>query len=117
LGLGLFISSWVSSEDKAMSIIPFALIPQIVFALALLPLPAGIAWISYFVASRWSMESYGTITQFLPPRDPSTGNVFPTVSYDRGAGHVLTTWAILIGYTMLMLALTAWMLKRKDEVE
>ena len=42
LGLGLLISSAASSSDRAMSIVPLALVPQIVFALALMPLPASL---------------------------------------------------------------------------
>ncbi len=115
VGIGLLISALVSSEDKAMSIIPFALIPQIVFALALLPLPGALASLSYLVGSRWSMEAFGSITQFLEPRDPARNYaVFPTVNYDPSAGHILLTWFILIAYTMVCVGATAWLLKRRD---
>nr|MBA3471591.1 ATP-binding cassette domain-containing protein [Herpetosiphonaceae bacterium] len=123
LGIGLLISAAVSSSDKAMSIIPFALIPQIVFALALLPLPAALAPLSFFTGSRWAMEAYGSIAQFFEPFDPAkcsnpgnplTCEQFPTVSYDPSNAHILGTWAILIVYTAICLGITAWLLKRRD---
>ena len=124
LGIGLLISAAVTSSDKAMSIIPFALIPQIVFALALLPLPGALAPLSFLVSSRWAMESYGSIAHLLEPFDPGkctnpsnpySCEPFPTVNYDPGNGHVILTWIILITYTAACLAGTAWLLKRRDE--
>lgn len=123
LGVGLLISAAVSSSDKAMSIIPFALIPQIVFALALLPLPAALSPLSFLTSSRWAMEAYGSIANLFEPFDPSkcsqpgnplTCEPFPTVNYDPSTGHILLTWLILITYTGVCLALTAWLLKRRD---
>ena len=43
LGATILISTLVSNSDKAMSVVPLALIPQLVFALALMPLPPAIA--------------------------------------------------------------------------
>lgn len=123
LGIGLLISAAVTSSDKAMSIIPFALIPQIVFALALLPLPTALAPLSFLVSSRWAMEAYGSQAQLLEPFDPGKcsqpGNplsceTFPTVNYDPGSAHIIFTWLILIAYTAACLAATAWLLKRRD---
>ena len=116
LGLGLLISALVNTSDKAMSIVPFALVPQIVFALALLPLPAVIAPLSFLVGSRWAMDGYGSITQFLEPRDPAQNfEVYPTVNYDPTNTHVLFVWTILIVYTLVCLGATAWILRTKDQ--
>jgi hypothetical protein len=59
VGLGLLISTVVSSSDKAMSVVPLALIPQLVFAMALMPLPAALASLSYLTGARWGMEALG----------------------------------------------------------
>lgn len=124
LGVGLLISAWVNSSDKAMSIIPFALIPQIVFALALLPLPAALAPLSFLTGSRWAMEAYGSAAQLLEPFDPGkcsnpsnplTCETFPTVNYSPTNGHIFLTWFILLAYTAICLAATAWLLKRRDQ--
>ena len=98
LGLGLLISSAANSSDRAMSVIPIALVPQIVFAMALMPLPATVAWVSYATSSRFAMEALGAISRLPLPRDYSNclipGNprscaIYPSVDYDPGVGHVL----------------------------
>ena len=123
VGLGLLISTVVSSSDKAMSVVPLALIPQLVFAMALMPLPAALAPVSYVTGARWGMEALASISHLLEPRDMTTcavpGDVFScevyaTVDYDPGSGHILGVWGVLIGYTLVCLLLTAWSLRRAD---
>ena len=123
VGLGLLISTAVSSSDKAMSVVPLALIPQLVFALALMPLPAALAPVSYVTGARWGMEGLGSIAHLLEPRDMTTcevpGDVFScaayaTVNYDPSTGHILTVWGVLLAYLVVCLALTSWSLRRSD---
>ncbi len=123
VGLGLLISTVVSSSDKAMSVVPLALIPQLVFAMALMPLPVGLAPLSYFTGARWGMEALGSIAQMLEPRDmttcefpgdPFTCQVYATVNYDPSTSHILGVWGVLLAYTLVCLLLTAWSLRRLD---
>ena len=123
VGLGLLISTVVSSSDKAMSVVPLALIPQLVFALALMPLPAALASVSYLTGARWGMEALGSIAHLLEPRDmttciipgdPFSCELYATVNYDPSTGHVLAVWGVLGLYTATCLALTAWSLRRVD---
>ncbi|MCY0990605.1 ATP-binding cassette domain-containing protein [Nannocystis sp. ILAH1] len=126
VGLGLLISTWVSSSDKAMSTVPLALIPQLVFALALMPLPAVLAPISYLTGARWGMESMGSIAALLEPRDmttcefpgdPLSCEVYASVDYSPAPGHIGLVWIILAVYTLACLLLTAWMLRRRDAAD
>ena len=123
LGLGLLISSAANSSDRAMSIIPLALVPQIVFALALMPLPAALAWLSYATSSRFAMESLGAISRLPLPRDysdcvipgnPRSCAIYPSVDYDPAALHVLQLWGTLAGYTLICLLLTTMILVARD---
>jgi ABC-type multidrug transport system ATPase subunit len=123
LGLGLLISSAANSSDRAMSIIPIALVPQIVFALALMPLPAALAWLSYATSSRFAMEALGAITRLPLPRDysdcvipgnPRSCEIYPSVDYDPAVSHVLQLWGTLAGYTVLCLLLTTLILVARD---
>jgi ABC-type multidrug transport system ATPase subunit len=123
VGLGLLISTVVSSSDKAMSVVPLALIPQMVFALALMPLPAAIAPLSYATGARWGMEALGAIAHLLEPRDMTrcelpgdlfSCEVYATVNYEPTTAHVLGVWGVLLGYTLVCVLLTAWSLKRAD---
>lgn len=57
LSLGLFISTIVDTQEKAMAIVPIALLPQIIFSGALFPLKDISKYISYLTISRWSVEA------------------------------------------------------------
>ncbi len=123
LGLGLLISSAAASSDRAMSVVPLALVPQIVFALALMPLPASLAWLSYATTSRFAMEAYGALVRLPLPRDysnctvigrPRTCALYPTVDYDPGTVHILQLWGTLAGYTLVCLLLTTVILTARD---
>ena len=123
LGLGLLISSAANTSDRAMSIIPIALVPQIVFALALMPLPASVAWVSYATSSRFAMEALGALSRLPLPRDYSNcvipGNprscaIYPTVDYDPSVVHVLQLWGTLAAYAAVCLLLTTAILVARD---
>jgi len=123
VGLGLWISTVVSSSDKAMSVVPLALIPQLVFAMALMPLPAALAPISYLTGARWGMEALGSIAHLLEPRDmttcfipgdPFSCEVYATVDYDPSSGHIFMVWGVLLAYTLICLVMTGWRLARAD---
>ncbi|MCA9715837.1 MAG: ABC transporter ATP-binding protein/permease, partial [Myxococcales bacterium] len=123
VGLGLLISTLVSNSDKAMSLVPLALIPQLVFALALMPLPQAIAPVSYLTGARWGMEALGSIAHIVEPRDLASCEIpgliltcepYATVNYDPSLRHILTTWLVLIAYTVYCMLLTAWSLRRRE---
>ncbi len=69
VGIGLLLSSASKTSDRAMSLVPLVLVPQLLLALALVPLPAGMAPLSYLTSARWAMEALGAIAQLPPPRD------------------------------------------------
>lgn len=123
LGLGLLISAASRTSDRAMSLVPMVLVPQLLLALALVPLPAGMAPLSWLTGARWAMEAFGSIAQLTPPRDFSActiaGNplscpVYPTVDYDPSMAHVLTTWGVLLAHAALCLVIAGWVLARRD---
>lgn len=63
VSMGLLISAVVGSEDQAMSLVPLALIPQLLFAGAVVPLarmaePAHT--IAYAIFDQWSLAALGT---------------------------------------------------------
>jgi ABC-type multidrug transport system ATPase subunit/pSer/pThr/pTyr-binding forkhead associated (FHA) protein len=63
VGMGLLISSLASSEDQSMTMLPLAIIPQLLFAgtivtVARMAQPAKA--ISYLIFERWSLAGLGT---------------------------------------------------------
>lgn len=62
VGVGLLVSAAVSTEDQATSFIPLTLIPQLLFAGAIVPVARmvePIASLSYVVPARWSLAGVG----------------------------------------------------------
>ena len=54
-----------------------------------------------------------TFTVTPDPLDISTQETFQ-INYDRSVGHLLGTWALLGGFGLLYVAITAFVLRRKD---
>ena len=66
VGVGLLVSAAVSSEDQATSFIPLTLIPQLLFAGAIVPvaqMAEPIASISNAVFARWSLAGVGAAAE------------------------------------------------------
>jgi ABC-type multidrug transport system ATPase subunit/pSer/pThr/pTyr-binding forkhead associated (FHA) protein len=57
--MGLLLSAIVSTTEKVMTLVPIALIPQIMLAGALAPITsAGVEILSYFTLARWGNEGF-----------------------------------------------------------
>ena len=117
LALGLLISALASTPDKAMSVVPLALVPQILFAGLIFELHGVTETASWFTASRWSMDAFGSIAGLneLPvsPGLPSAARAGrAALQYEATARHVLACWATLAGYAAACAALTAAVLHR-----
>ncbi|WP_434423130.1 ABC transporter ATP-binding protein [Nannocystis pusilla] len=110
-------------SDRAMSVVPLVLVPQLLLALALVSLPAGLAPLSYLTSARWAMEAFGSLAHLQPPRDfaactipgnPLSCPVYPTVDYDPSTAHVFEVWGVLLAYTALCVGFAAVVLARRD---
>ncbi len=60
MSMGLLISAFVSNSDKAISIVPLVLVPQILLAGLVFPLHGPTEVLSYTIVSRWATDSMGT---------------------------------------------------------
>jgi hypothetical protein len=127
VGMGLAISSFSATPDRAISIVPLALIPQIIFAGLIFKIEGLAAPLSWLTISRWSMDGLGISIDLnrlcnLPntndngglPANCSPGFLETEATYTHEPGQLLLRWAILIGYTIVCLLLAGWMLQRRD---
>ncbi len=120
LALGLLISALASTPDKAMSVVPLALVPQILFAGMIFDLEGATTVASWFTVSRWSMDAFGSLAAVndLPAK---VGGVsvarmgLANLHYESTAQHVLKCWAILAGYATACVGLTWAVLVRRRE--
>jgi hypothetical protein len=119
LALGLALSAFASTPDRATSLVPLALIPQILFAGVIFSLGEGITvqrLISWLTISRWAMDAYGATADINSlPFQPGFGVLpNPPAEYSHTPGHLVSRWLILLAYMVACLLLTAWLLRGRD---
>ena len=117
VGMGLLISASVSSEDQATSFIPLALIPQLLFAGAIVSVERMSAITSAFsnlVFARWSFADAGSAVDMNerlasnPQQAQATG--YGTDFFDIAPAAGLL---VLLVFMAIFLAGTAWLLERR----
>lgn len=105
--LGLFVSSIFKNSDRALTIAPILVLPQILYSGIMFSLEGIKETISYVVFCRWSMESYGSIADLnnLPLKAEQDGfalfvHEFEDI-FERTHEHLNFTWLILLGYVVV----------------
>lgn len=134
---GLFVSAMFDNADKAMTVAPILLMPQILFSGIIFKLEGAAQIISYLTGCRWSMEALGSTSNF-------NGMAFASAMAERGeyfdpsmysssmaqamgiqeeamyAGtteHMLTVWGILLGMSIVFLMLSKNSLKKLGDTK
>lgn len=112
--MGLLVSALFNNGDRAMTIAPVLVLPQILFSGLIFSISGATEVISGFVICRWSMEGYGTtanlnglttkiqeeLTQF--PIERMEAEAFFT--YDTW--HLIRAWLLLLAFAAVFLVLT-----------
>jgi ABC-type multidrug transport system ATPase subunit/pSer/pThr/pTyr-binding forkhead associated (FHA) protein len=127
MALGLAISAASNSADRAISVVPLALIPQILFAGLIFNVEGLATPLSWLTVSKWSMDALGTSLNLnalcnLPNTDDqgsvpagcTPGFLETEAVFTYTPAHLLGRWAALLVYAVACLAITAWLLKRRD---
>ena len=118
VSMGLLISALVRSQDQATSFIPLALIPQLFFAGAIVPVARmgePIGTLSAAAFGQWSFAGVGTAVG-MNGRIASDPQFAKTSTYGTGFFDVgfLPACAILTAFLIVMLALAATRVRRPD---
>ena len=108
--MGLFVSSLFTNADRAMTVAPVLLMPQILFSGLIFKLDGATETISWLAVCRWSMEGYGTTANLneLPLRLQQQGIDLVHEAehfFEFTVKHFLTSWGILAVYTVAFLVL------------
>lgn len=114
--MGLSVSSLFTNADRAMTVAPILLMPQILFSGLIFKLDGITKTISWFAVCRWSMEGYGTTANLnkLPLKMQQQGIKIPHEVedfFDFTKIHIEMSWGILIGFTVVFLVLARLVLK------
>ncbi len=108
--MGLFVSSLFNNADRAMTVAPILLMPQILFSGLIFKLDGATELISWLALCRFSMEGYGTTADLnsLPLRLQQQGIMVPHETesfYEYTVGHLLSSWGILLAYIVIFMVL------------
>lgn len=108
--MGLFVSSLFTNADRAMTVAPILLMPQILFSGLIFKLSDSTEIISWFATCRWSMEGFGTTANLneLPLKLQQEGiNVPHEVEsfFDYSVLHLEKAWIMLIVFSVVFLVL------------
>ena len=115
--MGLFVSSLFTNADRAMTVAPILLMPQILFSGLIFKLSGATETISWLAVCRWSMEGYGTTANLneLPLRLQQEGVQIPHEAesfFEFTSSHLLGSWGILVIYTVVFLILARIVLSK-----
>jgi hypothetical protein len=105
IALGLGISVVASTPDKATSLIPIALVPQVVFAGLMFRVRGVTEVLSWLTSARWAMDAMGAATGLNELQDRIKFPYEP--QYAATTENLLTAWGMLGAHAAVCL-LVAW---------
>jgi ABC-type multidrug transport system ATPase subunit/pSer/pThr/pTyr-binding forkhead associated (FHA) protein len=120
LMVGLAVSAIAPNNDRAVSFIPIILIPQVIFSGMLFQINNPVLQIiSAFFAVRWGMAASGSSVGLHGDKIGSDtwtfqGTLYSTFTQAQATFHLLLCWFFLVAMIVILGALTAYFLKRKD---
>ena len=117
---GLFVSALFSNPDRAMTLAPILLMPQILFSGMAFELKNASKVISNFAICRWSMEAFGTTANLnnIQMRIEESGvNIGRKAEdfYTNTQGHLLMDWGILLLFAVVFLVLARVVLSNVEK--
>lgn len=118
---GLMISALVPNSDRAMSMVPLALLPQVIFAGVIFSLdtPPFLQILGGLFPARWAMAGMGSTIGLHGDKLGADsfsywGTLFSTYTQAQAVFHLMLTWLILVGMIAVLGIAIAWSLKKKD---
>ncbi len=120
LMLGLTVSALVPNNDRAMSIVPLVLIPQVIFSGIIFKLNNPILqFLGAFFPARWAMAAMGSSVgihgKLIQADDFSfQGTFYSGIGQGTAVFHLLLCWFFLVLTILILGGFIGYFLKRKD---
>ena len=120
--MGLFVSALFNNPDRAMTVAPLMLMPQMLFSGLLFKLSGATEKISLLATCRWSMEGLGTTADLnaLEMKLQQKGIQIPhdaEAFFEYTADHMTSVWLILAGSAVCFLVLACLALRKLKQSE
>ena len=123
--IGLTASVFAANEDSATSLLPFILIPQVIFAGTEIPLKDYfLQTAAMFFPTRWAMVALGSSLGIHSDKIGGDtlfgssasyqGQLFSTFSLTDSTHRLILAWALLGGIILVLTVVVTIGLKRKD---
>ncbi len=117
LSMGLLVSAVSHNSDRAQAVVPVLIIPQLIFAGALVPLdkmlpPARV--VSDLMISKWSLQLTGHLTDLSGRFSAQFPPSFADAYRDELDITAWAPWVVLCAFTLVFLTATLLVQKRKD---
>jgi hypothetical protein len=107
MALGLMVSAGAASADRAMSLVPYLLITQLVLCGVLFNLH-GLSFISWFMPARWSVSGLGGIAGLSAAALHETSGLYP-----HSALGLAGNWFALLVLACCGIAASVWRLHKQ----
>ncbi|MCR5735254.1 MAG: ATP-binding cassette domain-containing protein [Lachnospiraceae bacterium] len=114
--MGLFVSALFTNADRAMTVAPILLMPQILFSGMMFSLSGATKVISWFATCRWSMEAYGTTSNLndlelaLQQKGLPLSHL-PEDCFEFAKEHLFTDWGLLVLFVIVYLVIARLVLQ------
>ncbi len=106
--LGLLISSLVPNENSAMTVMPFALIVQLVMSGSIFPLQGLIKAVSTLTISRWGLDAICASARINEMSEVGAGVATAVSEMTASVGNLTYVWGLLllfaIAYAIIAIA-------------
>lgn len=114
VALGLVVSAFANTPDRAISIVPLMLIPQILFAGLIFETSGITEFISWLTISSWSMDALGTTVNLNDlcdvPNQMCRSQFEIESEFNFTKLNLIIKWAVLGIYIVLCMAITQLLL-------
>ncbi len=120
LMVGLLISAIAPNNDRATSLIPLILIPQVIFSGIIFALNNPLLqFLGAFFAARWAMAGMGSTIGLHGDKLGADGfsfqgTLFSSITQADAIAHLFIVWFALIVMIVVLIAAVAYFLKQKD---
>lgn len=107
MAMGLVVSAFAPSSDRAMSIVPYLLITQLVLCGVLFPLGA-VSPVSWLMPARWAVSALGGVAGLSAALLHQSSGLYPS-----SAAGMLGNWVMLVLLAVAGIAATGRILSRQ----
>jgi hypothetical protein len=113
VALGLCLSALASTPDKATSLIPLAIVPQVVFAGVMFALNTPMAAFANVVSAHAAVDAMSSIVDTNALAVPAWVPLPPEPQYAHEPAVLLRAWGMLLGQAAGFCAIAWWGLRRR----